>query len=88
MSEGCQDGWIYHRGHCYGYGPEKVAWHEARENCRALNADLTTIHGEWELKFLLKEFHFGRGDGTRFWVGGRTGSEDGPMSDSWRSAVD
>ncbi|XP_053539216.1 secretory phospholipase A2 receptor isoform X3 [Ictalurus punctatus] len=49
----CLDGWIDHNGFCYRYVDEKGSWDNSSNTCKALGAQLTSIHSLSEQELLL-----------------------------------
>ncbi|KAF4083409.1 hypothetical protein AMELA_G00140980 [Ameiurus melas] len=49
----CPDGWIDHNGFCYRYVDEKGSWDNSSSTCKALGAQLTSIHSLSEQELLL-----------------------------------
>ncbi|XP_034084939.1 C-type lectin domain family 1 member B-like [Gymnodraco acuticeps] len=53
----CEMNWGYHEPSCYSINnvvpTKRLTWEEAREYCRALNADLAAAHNEREKNILL-----------------------------------
>ncbi|KAI9520192.1 hypothetical protein NQZ68_020091 [Dissostichus eleginoides] len=68
----CEKNWRYHEPSCYSFndvGPtERLTWEEAREYCRALNADLFAAHNGREMQIIYKYSKGSYGiDGS--WIG-------------------
>ncbi|XP_030627762.1 secretory phospholipase A2 receptor [Chanos chanos] len=49
----CPDGWLDHNGICYRVLEEPKTWENSSNACKALTADLTSIHSLSELELLL-----------------------------------
>uniref|UniRef100_A0A8B9T1U1 C-type lectin domain-containing protein n=1 Tax=Anas platyrhynchos TaxID=8839 RepID=A0A8B9T1U1_ANAPL len=74
FSHMCPDTWIGFQSKCYYFSENRNDWNTSLENCKALEASLTSIDSLEELHFLL---HYGRP--LHYWVGlHREGS------DPWR----
>lgn len=41
--------WKYFNDSCYHVSTDKVSWYRAREKCKELNAELTSLHGQDEV---------------------------------------
>lgn len=50
----CPDGWLDHNGFCYLYLKEKASWDNSSSACRALEAELVSIHSLSQQEVLLK----------------------------------
>ncbi|XP_062869501.1 secretory phospholipase A2 receptor [Trichomycterus rosablanca] len=49
----CPDGWIDHNGYCYRYVDERGSWDNSSSTCKALGAELTSVHFLSEQELLL-----------------------------------
>uniref|UniRef100_A0A3B3HYY4 C-type lectin domain-containing protein n=1 Tax=Oryzias latipes TaxID=8090 RepID=A0A3B3HYY4_ORYLA len=76
--KGCPEKWIRFGSSCYFFSGESKTWDEARESCRAIEADLVVINTKEENEFISKlnkqKFWIGLSDrdleGTWKWVDG------------------
>uniref|UniRef100_A0A8B9T377 C-type lectin domain-containing protein n=1 Tax=Anas platyrhynchos TaxID=8839 RepID=A0A8B9T377_ANAPL len=74
FSHMCPDTWIGFQSKCYYFSENRNDWNTSLENCKALEASLTSIDSLEELGFLLR---YGRA--LHYWVGLH---QEG--SDPWR----
>lgn len=50
----CPDGWLDHNGFCYRYLEEKSSWDSSSSACKALEAELVSVHSLSQQELLLK----------------------------------
>jgi len=48
----CPTGWSQFGASCFYFNDALETWHEARQQCNELNAELTSIHSDEELEFI------------------------------------
>lgn len=55
----CDGGWLPNKGFCYLLANESGSWDAARLKCKALGADLTSIHSLADVELVVTKLHSG-----------------------------
>lgn len=55
----CDGGWLPNKGFCYLLANESGSWDAARMKCKALGADLTSIHSLADVELVVTKLHSG-----------------------------
>ncbi|XP_068423382.1 C-type isolectin Sp-CL4-like [Clinocottus analis] len=66
-------GWVHYNGkHCMTYVSEKKTFHEAKERCHCMGAELMSIHNEDENNYAmcLSFYNHSPSHPVSFWIGG------------------
>uniref|UniRef100_A0A672SME5 Phospholipase A2 receptor 1 n=1 Tax=Sinocyclocheilus grahami TaxID=75366 RepID=A0A672SME5_SINGR len=63
----CPDGWLDHNGFCYRCVEEKSSWDSSSSACKALEAELVSIHSLSQQELLLKLLS--NGSNSKVWIG-------------------
>ncbi|XP_042590494.1 secretory phospholipase A2 receptor [Cyprinus carpio] len=63
----CPGGWLDHNGFCYRYLDEKSSWDGSSSACKALQAELVSVHSLCQQELLLKLLS--NGSDSKVWIG-------------------
>ncbi|XP_016324044.1 secretory phospholipase A2 receptor-like [Sinocyclocheilus anshuiensis] len=63
----CPDGWLDHNAFCYRCVEEKLSWDSSSSACKALEAELVSIHSLSQQELLLKLLS--NGSNSKVWIG-------------------
>uniref|UniRef100_A0A671PU98 Phospholipase A2 receptor 1 n=1 Tax=Sinocyclocheilus anshuiensis TaxID=1608454 RepID=A0A671PU98_9TELE len=63
----CPGGWLDHNGFCYQYLDEKSSWDGSSSACKALEAELVSVHSLCQQELLLKLLS--NGSDSKVWIG-------------------
>ncbi|XP_061090815.1 secretory phospholipase A2 receptor isoform X1 [Conger conger] len=65
----CAAGWVPHNRFCYQVLSEPRSWAESSASCRAVGANLTSLHSLADMELLLSLLSNFSGSGSEVWIG-------------------